>query len=123
MAVGFVMIIVVLNPVLRLMSSEERLTFDLLSESLGVDIEEGDDRIYTETMESIVGSYIMDSYGIKADVSISLSEQLEIDGLAVTIDYDYMRDKGVSVDESVCAAIAAALSGEYGIDESLVIIF
>lgn len=115
-AVGFVMIIVVLSPLLSLLSYEDRLTFDLYSEVIGTGLTDGENDLYADAIEVIVQDYIYDSYGISAQVDITLSEDSVIKGMSVTIDYSR------TPSEVLYDSMRSGLSERYDIDEGLIII-
>lgn len=120
-AVGFVMIIVVMNPVTTLINGGDVMTFDMLSKSLGTEIEEGDDALYVAAMEDIVEKFVYDEYGITAEVDISLEAELTISGMSVTLraaDRSGIMEPGPELSR----LIRSDLSEEYGIEERLIII-
>lgn len=121
-AVGFVMIIVVLSPLLELSGEQDRLTFNLFSEALGTDIEDGDNEVYTAAMEEIVTTFADDEYGVRTQVDIMLSEELAITGMSVAIDYRYMSENGKTVSAALVQALRSGLAAEYDIDESMIVI-
>lgn len=121
-AVGFVMIIVVLSPLINLLGAQERLTFDMLKATLTAEIDDGDNAVYVAAMESIVETFVSKQYGVKVQVYITLSENLTIAGMSVAIDYRYMSENGESAGDGMAGVMRSGLAEEYGIDESLIII-
>lgn len=104
-AVGFVMMIVVLSPVIRFLHSEDRMVFDMYAESLGTDIGEDDD-VYVGLMEGVVENFLKDKYGVDSDVVITLSDAMEIEEMRISILKNADRD-----------GIAQAAAAEYGISQ------
>ncbi len=104
-AIGFVMMIVVLSPVIRWLHSENRMVFDMYEESLGTDIGEDDD-VYVGLMEGVVENFVKDKYGVDSDVVITLSDTMEIDGMWINISENADHD-----------GIAQAAAAEYGISQ------
>lgn len=104
-AVGFVMMIVVLSPVIRFLHSEDRMVFDMYAESLGTDIGEDDD-VYLGLMEGVVENFLKDKYGVDSDVVITLSDAMEIEEMRISILKNADRD-----------GIAQAAAAEYGISQ------
>lgn len=104
-AVGFVMMIVVLSPVIRFLHSEDRMVFDMYAESLGTDIGEDDD-VYVGLMEGVVENFLKDKYGVDSDVVITLSDAMEIEEMRISILKNADRDE-----------IAQAAAAEYGISQ------
>lgn len=120
-AVGFVMIIVVMSPVLSAMKCEDRLAFNLYEESLGTWISDGDDEVYIAAMEQVVDTYLHDNWGIEADVDIDITEELAIKSMTVHIDYTYMSSVE-DINSTFIRSVSRGLSREYGIDEGRIII-
>ena len=104
-AVGFVMMIVVLSPIIRFLHSEDRMVFDMYAESLGTDIGEDDD-VYVGLMEGVVENFLKDKYGVDSDVVITLSDAMEIEEMRISISKNADRD-----------GIAQAAAAEYGISQ------
>ncbi len=104
-AIGFVMMIVVLSPVIRWLHSEDRMIFDMYEESLGTDIGEDDD-VYVGLMEGVVENFVKDKYGVDSDVVITLSDAMEIEEMWINISGNADHD-----------GIAQAAAAEYGISQ------
>lgn len=109
-AVGFVMMIVVLSPVIRFLHSEDRMVFDMYAESLGTDIGEDDD-VYVGLMEGVVENFLKDKYGVDSDVVITLSDAMEIEEMRISILKNADRD-----------GIAQAAAAEYGISQEKIFV-
>ncbi len=111
-AVGFVMMMVVINPVIGWLGYADRIEFNTYSESLGMDVAEGDDEMYVRAMEEVVERFISDKCIADAVVRIVTGEELEIDSMDIYIQSD-------KVDTDV---VRSAVSEEYGVDENRITI-
>lgn len=123
-AIGFVMMIVVLTPVIRRLHSDDRVIFDMYEESLGANIDGGDDEVYVELMEKVIQDFISDRYGTYADVDIELSDEMEIAGIRVILSGDNPMEgenaqtgKQIDHGEADSGEMSKALSDEYGLDQ------
>ena len=121
-AVGFVMIIVVLTPVIKLVVSDEQILFNVYEESIGLEIEAGDDAVYVMSMEQVIEQYIEDRYGVYVKADIVLTDNMEIDSIGISVDYREMNGKGISMNENDFRGIADAVAAEYGISTDRIII-
>ena len=104
-AIGFVMMIVVLTPVIRWLHSDDRVIFDMYEESLRANIDGGDDEVYV-------------------DVDIELSDEMEIAGIRVIISGDNPMEgenaqtgKQIDHGEADSGEMSKVLSDEYGLDQ------
>lgn len=52
---------VVINPVIGWLGYADRIEFNTYSESLGMDVAEGDDEMYVRAMEEVVERFISDN--------------------------------------------------------------
>lgn len=111
-AVGFVMMMVVINPVIGWLGYADRIEFNTYSESLGMDVAEGDDEMYVRAMEEVVERFISDKCNADAVVRIVTGEELEIDSMDIYIQSDKVDTDGVR----------SAVSEEYGVDENRITI-
>mgnify|MGYP001703987943 FL=1 len=123
-AIGFVMMIVVLTPVIRWLHSDDRVIFDMYEESLGANIDGGDDEVYVELMEKVIQDFISDRYGTYADVDIELSDEMEIAGIRVILSGDNPMEgenaqtgKQIDHGEADPGEMSKVLSDEYGLDQ------
>ena len=111
-AVGFVMMMVVINPVIGWLGYADRIEFNTYSESLGMDVAEGDDEMYVRAMEEVVERFISDNCNADAVVRIVTGEELGIDSMEIYIQSDKVDTDGVR----------SAVSEEYGVYENRITI-
>lgn len=111
-AVGFVMMMVVINPVIGWLGYADRIEFNTYSESLGMDVAEGDDEMYVRAMEEVVERFISDNCNADAVVRIVTREELGIDSMEIYIQFDKVDTDG----------LRSAVSEEYGVDENRITI-
>lgn len=111
-AVGFVMMMVVINPVIGWLGYADRIEFNTYSESLGMDVAEGDDEMYVRAMEEVVERFISDNRNADAVVRIVTGEELGIDSMEIYIQSDKVDTDG----------LRSAVSEEYGVDENRITI-
>lgn len=111
-AVGFVMMMVVINPVIDWLGYADRIEFNTYSESLGMDVAEGDDEMYVRAMEEVVERFISDNCNADAVVRIVTGEELGIDSMEIYIQSDKVDTDG----------LRSAVSEEYGVDENRITI-
>lgn len=111
-AVGFVMMMVVINPVIGWLGYADRIEFNTYSESLGMDVAEGDDEMYVRAMEEVVERFISDNCNADAVVRIVTGEELGIDSMEIYIQSDKVDTDG----------LRSAVSEEYGVDENRITI-
>lgn len=111
-AVGFVMMMVVINPVIGWLGYADRIEFNTYSESLGMDVAEGDDEMYVRAMEEAVERFISDNCNADAVVRIVTGEELGIDSMEIYIQSDKVDTDG----------LRSAVSEEYGVDENRITI-
>ena len=96
-AVGFVMMMVVINPVIGWLGYADRIEFNTYSESLGMDVAEGDDEMYVRAMEEVVERFISDNCNADAVVRIVTGEELGIDSMEI-----YIQSDKVDTDDPQC---------------------
>ena len=111
-AVGFVMMMVVINPVIGWLGYADRIEFNTYSESLGMDVAEGDDEMYVRAMEEVVERFISDNCNADAVVRIVTGEELGIDSMEIYIQSDKVDTDG----------LRSVVSEEYGVDENRITI-
>lgn len=121
-AVGFVMMIVVLTPVIKLAVSDEQILFNVYEESIGMEINAGDDDVYVKSMELVIEQFVADRYGVDVKADITLTENMEIDSIGLAVDYREMNREGISMNENDFKGIADAVASEYGISADRIII-
>ena len=86
--------------------------FNTYSESLGMDVAEGDDEMYVRAMEEVVERFISDNCNADAVVRIVTGEELGIDSMEIYIQSDKVDTDG----------LRSAVSEEYGVDENRITI-
>ena len=111
-AVVFVMMMVVINPVIGWLGYADRIEFNTYSESLGMDVAEGDDEMYVRAMEEVVERFISDNCNADAVVRIVTGEELGIDSMEIYIQSDKVDTDG----------LRSVVSEEYGVDENRITI-
>jgi len=102
----------VINPVIGWLGYADRIEFNTYSESLGMDVAEGDDEMYVRAMEEVVERFISDNCNADAVVRIVTGEELGIDSMEIYIQSDKVDTDG----------LRSAVSEEYGVDENRITI-
>lgn len=127
-AVGLVMMIVVISPVIRWLDSDGRIEFNMYTEAVQQTFDETDTGVYVDLMENVVKNFLMDKYGIGSEVRIVLSSDMEIDAMDISIqeasqkgdavadgsDMGEMKSGG-AVKETVKETVKEILAQEYGV--------
>ena len=90
----------------------DRIEFNTYSESLGMDVAEGDDEMYVRAMEEVVERFISDNCNADAVVRIVTGEELGIDSMEIYIQSDKVDTDG----------LRSAVSEVYGVDENRITI-
>ena len=136
-AIGFVMMIVVLTPVIGWLRCDNRMTFSMYAESLGNNITGSDDEMYVDLMETVVQNFLRDSLGVESDVQITLtgdmSDRVEISRMQILLTEVPTETEGALGTENTSKTvpevpepsvptgrIKKALAEEYGIDDRII---
>lgn len=127
-AVGLVMMIVVISPVIRWLDSDGHIEFNMYTEAVQQAFDETDTGVYVDLMENVVQNFLMDKYGIGSEVRIVLSSDMEIDAMDISVqeasqqgdavadgsDMGEMKSGG-AVKETVKETVKEILAQEYGV--------
>lgn len=127
-AVGFVMMIVVISPVIRWLDSDGRIEFNMYSEALQQNFDGTDTDVYVDLMENVVRNFLKDKYGINSEVSIVLSSSMEIETMNIYVqDTEQKTEQKTEQEESSIVngadtskklnyeVVTEALAQEYGV--------
>mgnify|MGYP004450932025 CR=1 FL=1 len=119
-AVGLVMIIVVMNPLIDMMKCDDRIIFNIYEESMGMCIEPGEDAVYERSMEMVVKQFIYDRYGADTDVHVVMGNDMQLQEIDIYVDQENLKKENITYPDKWYTALAPAVAKEYGLDSSRV---
>lgn len=115
-AVGAVMVIIVLSPVTAVWGDENRLTFNIYRESVGV-LDEQENDFYVDAMKELIKNYIKEKKGVSSDIDIELSSDMSIQKLTVIVTDMESGENLSGTFSSIGESIRKDVALEYGIEE------
>jgi stage III sporulation protein AF len=120
-AIGFVLIIIVIRPVLQLEGLEDLLDFEYYYQAAGYSISDSDTGYYRDIMESIIEDYILNSYYASSDVNIVFDGNYGIEKMEVYINAaNALGDEGSTVYEQ---ELREDLSARYNLEPENIYIY
>ena len=118
-AVGFVLAIIVLTPVLSAGGLNDILSFDYYYESIAGALGNGDVTYYTDVMETMIEDHLRDTFQLDNKVTITFDENYTITAVeVVSTTSDSVADTTVDV-----AKLRQEIAKEYKISEDRIEIF
>jgi stage III sporulation protein AF len=88
--IGFIMILVVMKPVLKLVNMELEPDFDFYYAETENNISDADTGYYRDVMENMIEAYINDTYCLKCDTEIVFDENINISRLDIYVEGNSM---------------------------------
>lgn len=113
-AIGFVMIIVVINPIVRMLGFSENLSFNIRYEIADLEYISSEDAYYSDVVAAIIGDELEREFDLDMQVQVYMEENKSISTIELS---------GESVDLETKNDIKHNLSLKYGINEDMVIIY
>ncbi len=113
-AIGFVMIIVVINPIVDMLGFSDELSFDIRYEVMKEEFSDTDDAYYSDIVAAIIKEDIYDTYGADMQVHVYLDESQKISHVELS---------GSLLETEQEKDIRDNLSKKYGINEDMIIIY
>ncbi len=84
-AIGFVMVLIVINPILTLSDLSDYLSFDYFYQAAGCSVSESDTGYYRDLMENMIEEYIRDNYLLETQVGIRFDDSYVISNMEVVL--------------------------------------
>ncbi len=112
-AIGFIMVIVVINPILSLGDLNDYLSFDYYYEAAGSQVSMSNTGYYRDLMENVIEEYLLSSYRLKTDADILFDDSYTISSLHLFIDASSLED----VENIDISEIKSDIASMYGIPE------
>lgn len=128
--IGIVMIVVVITPVLKLLSSGKKLDLEYEYAAIGSFVTENDNSYYQDVMEEMVSGYLEEQYGISCDVVLQLDDAFQIQKMELTITEKNAGTEEITLnpwidlsDPEVREKFISEISKEYGMSEEDIFIY
>lgn len=120
-AVGFVLAIIVLTPVLSAGGLNDILSFDYYYESVAGAPGNGDVAYYTDVMETMIENHLRDTFQLDSKVTITFDESYTVTAVKVDV---VSTTSGSTTDTTMDAAnLRQEIAKEYKISEDRIEIF
>lgn len=113
-AIGFVMIIVVINPIVRVLGFSDNLSFNIRYEIADLEYISSEDAYYCDVVAAIIRDELEKEYDLHMQVQVYMEENKNIRTIELS---------GESVDLKTENDIRQNLSLKYGINEDMIIIY
>ncbi|MBP3325342.1 MAG: stage III sporulation protein AF [Coprococcus sp.] len=113
-AIGFVMIIVVINPIVRVLGFSDNLSFNIRYEIADLEYISSEDAYYRDVVAAIIRDELEKEYDLHMQVQVYMEENKSIRTIELS---------GESVDLETENDIRQNLSLKYGINEDMIIIY
>ncbi|MGN0394550.1 MAG: stage III sporulation protein AF [Coprococcus sp.] len=113
-AIGFVMIIVVINPVVEMLGFADKLSFNIRYEMRDEELISIEDTYYADVLSAIIEDELNSEYGITAHVQVYIDESQKVSSIELS---------GFKIDMEMEESIRNNLSYKYGINEDMIIIY
>ncbi len=113
-AIGFVMIIVVINPIVRVLGFSDNLSFNIRYEIADLEYISSEDAYYRDVVAAIIRDELEKEYDLHMQVQVYMEENKSIRTIELS---------GASVDLETENDIRQNLSLKYGINEDMIIIY
>lgn len=113
-AIGFVMIIVVINPIVRMLGFSDNLSFNIRYEIADLEYISSEDAYYRDVVAAIIRDELEKEYDLHMQVQVYMEENKSIRTIELS---------GESVDLKTENDIRQNLSLKYGINEDMIIIY
>lgn len=113
-AIGFVMIIVVINPIVRMLGFSDKLSFNIRYEIADLEYISSEDAYYRDVVAAIIRDELEKEYDLHMQVQVYMEENKSIRTIELS---------GESVDLKTENDIRQNLSLKYGINEDMIIIY
>ena len=102
--IGFVMVIIVINPILSIEDLNDYLSFDYFYEAAGSSLSENDTRYYKDLMENIIEEYIKENYNTASEADIEFDDSYIISKLEIV--FDAGENKDIFGEDEFCAEMS-----------------
>lgn len=113
-AIGFVMIIVIINPVVDVLGCAGKLSFSIRYEMANEDYIDMEDEYYKDVIGAVIENSISEEYKLDSKVSVSINSDNSISRIEVICE---------NIDEENAEKLRNELSQKYSIKEDMVIIY